>query len=128
MKHFLLKFNHGVEIGAYHAYMGHYKRTKDPQLLMIAMDETIHRSMLLNILQHLNDRPSKVINLFFFTIGTVIQKLCMICPLWSLNFIARGLELFAVISYNDLAKRYPEYKEGLLVMAEAEAKHAEYFK
>ena len=33
MKHFLLKFNHGVEIGAYLAYIGHFKRTNEARMV-----------------------------------------------------------------------------------------------
>lgn len=31
MNHFMLKFNHGVEIGARLAYIGHFKRTGEAE-------------------------------------------------------------------------------------------------
>lgn len=73
MKHALLKFNHGVEIGAYLAYVGHFKRTNDPKAQEIANEELEHRSELRLTLKYYGEVPSPVIDVFFTVVGKTIQ-------------------------------------------------------
>ncbi len=127
MKHFLLKFNHGVEIGAYLAYEGHYNRTQDPNLLDILRDEDNHKLTLEVILLAHQQQPSWIIDSAFKTIGNTIKLLCKICPIWSLNFIAQLMERFAIFSYLGLARRYPKYDVVFTHMAVAEYRHRIYF-
>lgn len=127
MKHFLLKFNHGVEIGATLAYVGHYFRTLDDKVWEIAMEEIDHKMRVENILHQLGEEPSKPIDAFFSLVGISIKSLCKICPVWSLNLVARAMEIFAVFNYTKLSKLYPEYEPVFLDMAAAEKRHGEYF-
>jgi rubrerythrin len=127
LKHFFLKFNYGVEIGAFLAYRGHYRRTKDPRIKEIAIDEIEHKSNLFNMLYVLNEKPSEIINLIFTVVGTFIEKACLVSPVWMLNFVARSMEVFAIFNYRRLSKVYPEFQSTLLEMAEAEERHKLYF-
>lgn len=127
MKHFLIKFNHGVEIGATLAHIGHYFRTKDDQVWNIMIEEMSHGRTLKCILKELEDKLSKFIDNCFKIIGNTIKILCRVCPIWSLNFIARSMEFFAVFNYGKLAKLYPDYAHTFISMATAEERHGNYF-
>lgn len=128
MKYFWLKFNYGVEIGARLAYIGHYKRTKDPKISEIIEDEKDHQFNLFFMLWSKKQRPSIIINLFFTIIGNIIQYLCKICPIWSLNFVARTMEIFAIHNYKKLSKKYwVDWGSQFNQMAEVEEKHRKYF-
>lgn len=127
MKHFLIKYNYGVEIGARLAYLGHYARTSNPDILAIAEDELAHRNTLQGILEALNEQPNKYINAGFTFVGTTIGRLCSIAPIWMLNGIAELMEMFAVINYTLLKKLYPEYGDVFQDMADTEKRHAVYF-
>lgn len=127
VKHFLLKFNHGVEIGAALAYAGHYYRTKDDEVALIYLDELDHQYELERILNQFEQKPSPIIDGAFKLVGTMIKKLCKVCPIWSLNYVARSLEVFAVFNYSYLAAIYPGFQSKLLEMAKTEQKHSEYF-
>jgi rubrerythrin len=128
MKHFLLKFNHGVEIGAYLAYVGHASRTKSSKVWSISRDELYHREGLKFILDELGEKPSPWIDRSFTLIGKTIKWLCRFSPLWSLDLIARSMELFAIFNYNKLAIKYPQYAETFEDMAKSEQDHEEYFR
>lgn len=128
MNHFWLKFNHGVEIGAELAYRGHFKRTGDFAIQDIAIDELRHQKKLELILEHYNEKPSLIIDMMFYVIGSVIQALCLISPKFLLNLVAKSLEIFAVVSYANLAIRYSEFRHILIEMADNELSHELYFK
>lgn len=128
MKHFYLKFNHGVEIGARLAYIGHYKRTKDPNILAIANDELKHQIALGLLLKILGEKPSGVIDGFFYVVGSSISFLCKFLPKPLLNFVASSMEVFAIFSYKRLAKQYVNHNITFLNMAKRELEHKAYFK
>jgi rubrerythrin len=128
MKHFLLKFNYGVEIGARLAYLGHFKRTKDKTIAQIAQDEMDHQIMLNTILTCNGQRPSVFINFPFLVIGNFIRLACLVCPLFMLDFVARSMEAFAIVNYRYLATRYPDFEGTLRVMADKEQEHQEFFR
>jgi rubrerythrin len=128
MKHFRLKFNHGVEIGARLAYLGHYIRTGDKKILQIAAEEFEHQQDLRKILQDFGEETCFSIDTSFALIGRVIFHLCAISPRFMLNFVAMALEAFAVFSYNNLSKAYPRYYETFQKMSRAEEEHRIYFK
>jgi len=124
---FLIKFSHGVEVGAYNAYMGHYAVTKDPVVLAIAQQEWEHMNALCDILEENGERPSWLISGLFWLIGTTVMLLCHVSPRFMLNRIARLLELFAVFNYEMLAEHYPKYRVQFLEMAVTERDHEQYF-
>lgn len=124
----LLIFNYAVEIGARLAYLGHYKRLKDPNILKIADDEFEHKNEIEQILIYFNKKPSKIFNIFFTIIGTIIYYLCSISPKILLDFIAMSMEMFAIINYNQLAKLYPEFSANFYLISKTEESHKLYFK
>lgn len=130
MNHFLLKFNHGVEIGANLAYLGHYRRTLDPKVKEIAEDEVEHKLRLEFVMDQYGVKPSKLIDGSFLVIGTCIYWSCQISPKFALNFVARTMELFAIYNYSKLAYKYSRHGYGYLFreMADKEREHEEYFK
>jgi len=127
MKHFLLKFNHGVEIGARLAYLGHHAVSKDPVILAIANEELEHRETLRFILACHFQKPSPLIDGIFTLIGKTIQTLCYVSPHFLLDFIARTMEAFAVFNYRRLAEMYPSFSDVLTQMADREDVHKAYF-
>lgn len=128
MKHFLLKFNHGVEIGAYLAYIGHVNRTGSVHILKIAQEEMDHMLVLESILEEFNDAPNPIIDFVFRLIGTGVYLACQFMPLFTLNWVARTMEMFAVFNYLKLASKYPEKATVFKSMALAESLHEEYFR
>ena len=128
MKHFMLKFNHGVEIGAALAYNGHYARTNDMRVKLIEFDEIEHKVNLEVMLSHYNEVPNPFIDLSFTIIGNTIRYLCRFSPRFLLNFIASSMEAFAIFNYKYLIKTYPEFEFKLYVMAITEMEHEKYFK
>lgn len=127
MRYFLIKFNHGVEIGAYLAYKGHCSVTHDPLVWEIAKEEIEHRKTLAAILREKGTKPSWIIDNVFYAIGRTIQALCHVSPIWMLDFVARSMEVFAIFNYRYLAKLYPEYELVFLEMAATEGSHEMYF-
>lgn len=127
MRHFLLKFNHGVEIGARLAYLGHYDRTKDSNILDIANEELDHKLKVRYVLGLHNESPSTAIDTGFTIVGNIIKFLCKFCPIWSLDLVARSMEMFAVVNYRRLAIMYPEARAVLTSMSEAEKRHETFF-
>ena len=126
-RHILLRFTHAVEIGAYLAYLGHFKRTGEAGIYRILIEEKEHRETIVAILGLHHKRPFILFDLAFFVIGTIIQQLCRIAPIRSLGFVARVMEIFAVVSYNVLAKLYPNYSITFHQMADTEGRHELYF-
>lgn len=127
MKHFLLKFNHGVEIGAELAYRGHYERTKDPEIKKIADEEVEHRENLETVLESLGHKPSKIIDSVFTGLGWFIRLSCRVFPIWSLDWVARAMETFAIDNYLKLASKYRQHSILFVRMANAETRHGYYF-
>lgn len=127
MKFILLKFNHGVEIGARLAYLGHYKRTNDINIKKIADDELEHRTVIKTVLNKYNKDSSLLIDGIFYIIGNIIKYTCLVSPLSLLNFVARILERFAVFNYKKISKLFPEETELFLDMAKVELEHDIYF-
>ncbi len=124
----MLKFNHGVEIGAHLAYLGHYGRTGNKNIQQIAQDEVEHRQNLKTILASYKHTSSRAIDTVFWIIGNIIRYLCYILPEFMLNKVAQCLEIFAVFSYDRLSVQLPEWGYVLSEMADKEKEHEEYFR
>lgn len=124
----MLKFTHGVEIGAHLAYLGHYQRTRDINVFKIAYDEDLHKKQIKIILRTHKTKPNPIIDLMFYIVGSIVRYLCYISPVFLLNKVAMLLEMFAVFSYEGLANRFPDHRDTLLEMGETEKRHIEYFK
>lgn len=127
MRHFLLKFNHGVEIGARLAYIGHFERTGEAGIHTIIQEELEHRQFLKTLIQYQGEVTSPVIDGLFTLVGNWIRVACRYCPLWSLDLVARSMEAFAVFNYIKLARMYPSFAPTFAMMAASEARHGRYF-
>ncbi len=127
MKHIMLKFNHGVELGAFLAYKGHFKRTAEASVHSIMLEELEHRDTIRSILLSLKDKPFPPFDAFFFVVGHIIMALCRVAPIWSLDLVARIMEAFAVFNHSKLAKVYPEHSTTFINMVNAELRHQYYF-
>ena len=127
MKLTLLKLSYAIEIGAYLAYIGHYKRSNDFRVKCIALEELRHMIMIRDILQDHNTTPSKFFNSVFFVIGMIIKHLCRITPKRLLNLVAGVLEIFNVVNYNYLGRKFPDHYYEFTEMAECEYEHEVYF-
>lgn len=123
----LLQFNHGVEIGAYLAYKGHYTRTKDINIKRISRDELHHKLMIKWVLRNYNKTTSRIIDSIFKIIGLIILHLCKVSPKFLLNMVAKSLEIFAVFSYNYISTLLPNFKTELIEMSLKEDEHKKYF-
>jgi hypothetical protein len=127
MKWWKLKFTYSVELGASLAYKGHFKRTGDLNIHNIYLDEIDHRDTLIMYIVANHHDPSEFLEAIFLTIGTTVGFLCKIMPTFLLDKVASLLEIFAIYSYYDLAKEFPEYSNTFIEMAETEERHREYF-
>jgi hypothetical protein len=127
MSYLRIQFNHGVEIGARLAYEGHFLRTGDERIKLIACEERGHQAELAAVLRGFGSKPTPFFDVPFTLIGNSVKFMCKWCPLWSLNLVARLLERFAVFSYNGLAVAYPEHCELFMHMSFTEAEHERYF-
>ena len=128
MRHVLLRFNYGVEIGARLAYLGHFKVTGDPKVLQISKEEKEHGLAIEWVLSQYGLKPFFLFNWFFYVVGNLIRIACHISPRAMLDWVASTMELFAVFNYRLLAKYYPDFREMFLFMAEEEDLHRKYFK
>lgn len=128
MKYLFLQFCYAVEIGAHLAYVGHYRRSGDPEIRRIANDELRHMVFLKKILALYGKKPLPVFNAAFFLIGNVIQRFCYVSPLFLLDSVARIMEKFALFSYNTASDLFPQHNVGFDDMYAQEAEHEEYFK
>lgn len=127
MKWIFLRFCYAVEIGAYLAYVGHYKKSKDSVVKKIKRQELEHMVHIKTILRDANKKPYMPFNIFFFLIGSTIKYLCAISPLLILDGIAQIMEVFNIISYDILVNRFPEYKGIFNKMEKQESEHEKYF-
>lgn len=126
MRFLLLKFCYAVEIGAYLAYVGHYKASKDSVIKSIKRDELVHMVNIRKVLVCYSHAPNLVFNLAFFMIGSIIKVLCSVTPLVLLDGVAQIMEVFNIISYDLMAKLFPEHKEIFNDMEESEREHEIY--
>lgn len=124
----LLKFCFAVEIGAYLAYVGHYRSSKDKKIKSIMRDELSHMVYIKRVLASYDEKPTAVFSLPFLIIGHMIRLTCRITPKPMLDFVARIMEKFNVVSYDYMAKAFPEHSETFLGMMQNEYEHEIYFK
>jgi len=128
MKIYMLKIFYAIEIGAYLAYMGHYKVSGDKEVRRIAREELRHMIVLKRLLKHYKQKPDSRFNGVFFVIGTTIRHLCRIFPGKALNIVAAFLERINVVNYRYAAKKFPHFAFVFDAMQENEEEHERYFK
>jgi hypothetical protein len=127
IKLLFLKFCYAVEIGAYLAYVGHYKRSSDKVVKTIMREELIHMVHIKRILAFYNNKPNILFNLVFLLIGHCVRLTCQVTPLVILDGVAQIMEVFNIISYDILSKSFTQFSGVLSKMSDQELQHERYF-
>lgn len=134
----LLKQAHAIEIGAYHAYAGHWrslpKRSKERQKVHeIQIEELKHRQSIAEMLKAIDARPSWVLDWTFWIIGKSISFACGFMHRKLAMYGAQVMERVGDLCYGRIAKE--ARTNGLTFMASkletmqrAEQAHEEYFR
>lgn len=132
----MLKLSHGIEIGAYNAYQGHWNSVTNindrGKIKLIQFEELRHKQAIAGFLRDLGSTPSDIIDIAFEIIGTLMGLLCYCTGRWLPNLAASLIETMGVINYQVVAKEATSNSEyvmaaQLLEMAAMEVDHKEYF-
>lgn len=132
----LLQKAHAGELGAYHAYQGHWESVSDPEeqleIQLIQEEELQHAYNVKRMLGHLGAKPSTLRDNTFVLLGRVLSFLCR----WTGWFIpmygALAIEQLGVVNYREilriaLKEGHPELALTLLRLASTEEEHRIYF-
>lgn len=134
----LLKQAHAVEIGAYHAYEGHWRSldagsNARKKIKQIQADELEHKMSVERMLKELNSKPNKVLGVALWIIGKTISALCHVMGYKMAMFGAKIMEVMGKNIYKKLAREarnecYVAMAIELDSMQRSEESHEEYFK
>lgn len=133
----LLKQAHAIEIGAYYAYKGHWKSSKNieekKKIQEIQNDELLHRKLIELWLFGMGSKPSVFLDIIFYIIGNSISISCFVLGRRLSAWGARIMETIGSKVYINLslaALKTPEYEiaSSLLNMAKTEREHEEFFR
>lgn len=133
----MLKLSHGIEVGAWNAYQGHWQSLTDQEeinaIKYIQEEELGHQIILEDFLEDLGSGRSAIIDFIFKYIGKTMGFLCKVLGYRLPMFGAGMIETLGVINYELVAKwaslnREYTMTEVLMEMAEVEALHKQYFK
>lgn len=130
---FLLKLSHGIELGAWNAYQGHWESLTDrdeiSHIKFIQFQELKHRHLLSHMLSELNSQPSRSIDFIFTLIGKLMGSLCKILGHKLPMQGAALIEILGVINYELVSKFTSDlnFKLYLKEMAMVEKEHRDYF-
>lgn len=103
----LLRFAHAVEIGAYHAYEGHWRSLPTdsvPQntIKAIQADELYHRTELARMLKSFGSGPSPALDGILWCIGKTISAGCYIMGYRMAMLGAKVMEIMGADIYKKL--------------------------
>lgn len=135
----LLRRAHAIEVGAYHAYEGHWRSVKpvsDPvrgKIKDIQIDELIHRENLFRMLSELNSKPSRAQDLILLLVGKLVSASCRILPRRLAAYGAYVMEILGDVCYAQLAQvardeGYPAMAVELDYMQRTEQEHKSFMK
>lgn len=135
----MLRLAHAIEIGAYHAYEGHWRSIKPLEnvdrltVKLIQVDELEHREVLREMMRQTGTTPSWLLDSVMYVIGRMVSATCYLSPAFAKNYGASVMEVFAIAQYDtmaDLAHQSGMYDFGgkLTRMAETEEAHRQFFK
>ena len=132
----LLQKAHAGEIAAACAYEGHWRSVKDLsekiKIQLIQIDEIKHQIEVLEFLNSLGARPSKIRDTVFTVIGKTLSVGCYFTgwflPMWG----ALLIEQIGVVNYEELAieaekEGHKEMSDKLREMGKLEKEHETYF-
>lgn len=124
------------ELAAAYAYRGHWKSVKNAdekhQIRKIEDEEWEHRECVLSWLEQLNEKPSKLRETIFWTIGRSLGALCFFSGWFFPMYFAGRLESQNTQEYEDAAKfakklDMQECLKDMLRMSEKELEHERFF-
>ncbi len=129
----MLQRAHAIEIGAYHAYEGHWRSLPDgstEQTLVkrIQQDEVEHRDELIEMLTELEARPNFFYDSLLWLIGKSISLACHVMGYKAAMWGAKIMEIGGAIVYKSLAQEardegYPHFGVTLDYMQKSEERH-----
>ena len=133
----ILRKAHAIEIGAYEAYEGHWRSTKDPEkkrrLKEIQKDEWSHKQAVGWMLIELGAESNKELDFLMYCIGKMVSISCYVigprAAAWGAKlFEVMGSQIYwkAAIEAID-EKNIPMCRE-LFCMSDKEREHEEFFK
>ena len=134
--HGLLRLTYSSEKGAALAYRGHARAVRDPvdreAILKIEQDEWHHREVLLPELTARGLKPWRILEAFFWAMGSTIGLCCRVWGEWA---SAKGASVFEVNGVSEytrlaaLATRLGQdgFAEKMVAMAAQEVAHQTYF-
>jgi demethoxyubiquinone hydroxylase (CLK1/Coq7/Cat5 family) len=125
------------ELGAGHAYRGHWRSLRDPdertRVRQIEDEEWHHRTLVGDMLRDLGARPRPLREAVFWIIGKTLGALCHMGGWFAPMYGAGRLERRNIKEYEDAAVYAKACGRGdlidcLLTMAEVEWDHEQYFR
>lgn len=105
----LLRRAYAIEIGAYHAYEGHWRSLPKDSVAQntikaIQCDEVIHRELILRMLKELESKPSPILNAVLWVIGKSISAACHVLGYKAAMWGAKIMEVMGAGLYRKLAR------------------------
>jgi rubrerythrin len=131
-----LKKAHAIEIGAFEAYKGHAKYTKDEavkrKILEIQQDEFQHRLEVGSMLHDLGEKSDIFLDFTLWCIGQSISIACRFMGARAAAWGAKIMEVMGSRVYDDLAKTSVDEGQSHLArklqnMARTEEEHEQFF-
>jgi len=99
----LLKLAHSIEIGAYHAYEGHWRNTKDPttrkRLQEIQEEENFHRQQVRFMLSEVKSSPNFFLDFSMYLVGKSVSVSCYVMGYKAAMWGAKIFEILGPIFY-----------------------------
>jgi demethoxyubiquinone hydroxylase (CLK1/Coq7/Cat5 family) len=132
-----LQLAYSGELGAGHAYRGHWRSLRDPEererVRQIEDEEWHHRRLVGRMLGELQARPRPLREVAFWIIGKTLGALCHVAGWFAPMYGAGRLERRNIKEYEDAATYAEacgrhELIDCLLTMAEVEWDHEQFFR
>lgn len=133
----LLRRAHAIEIGAYEAYEGHWRSTKDPvkrkRIQEIQKDELDHKQMVGFMLIFLGAESNKDLDWLMYFVGRLVSISCYVigsrAAAWGAKlFEVMGSDLYKDAAAECLGTQNEHMSETLWKMGMKEQEHEEFFK
>lgn len=135
----LLKQAHAIEVGAYHAYEGHWRSLANKhlddalQVVKIQSEEQMHRLTLERHLRILKSKPNKALDAIFWCVGKTISASCYVIGYRAGMWGAKIMERLGASCYDTLAEEawmggHLTMRYELEEMQRAEERHELFFK
>jgi rubrerythrin len=133
----VLQSAYSGELAAGYAYRGHWKSVRDPEerarIQQIENEEWHHRQLVFALLVELGGDPILIREIVFWTIGRTLGALCHVAGWFFPMYGAGKLERGNIVEYEVAARHAMDcgresMVECLLMMAEVEWEHEQYFR